>query len=135
MLRKLPRQGGVDREVQEFLYHGRAGVLPPQDLLLERTEARLARAFPRPHPPKEEGKELEQSRNALSRKRNEDGRPDCCSVNRVPCPSPPIQCILSLQFSSISSAAYCPCSRCYYQKSATSWTDPDYYWPLFASSH
>jgi len=73
-----------DWKVQEFLYHGRAGVLPPQDLPLERTEARLAWAFPRPHPPKEEGKEPEQSRNALPWTRNEDGRSDRCSVNRVP---------------------------------------------------
>lgn len=83
VLCKLSGQGSIDREVQEFVYYGRAGVLPAQDLLLERVEARLARTLPRPHSSPKEGEELEQSGCALCRERCERGRPRCRSVNKT----------------------------------------------------
>ena len=81
MLCQLPRQGGVDREVQEFVYHGRTGVLPTQDLPLERTKARPTRTFPCPHAYKEEREELEQPRSALCWEWSERGWADRRSVN------------------------------------------------------
>lgn len=106
VLRQLPRQGSVDREVQKLLYHGRTGVLPAQDLLLERTETRLTRTLPCPHTSKEEGEELEQPRSALRRKWGERVRIDHRSVNSRSCaagyPLPPdslrSQCCISLLF-------------------------------------
>lgn len=81
MLCKLPRQGGVDREVQKLVYHGRTGVLQTQDLLLERSQARLARTLSCPHSFKEEGEELEQSWSALCWQWRTRGWTGCRSVN------------------------------------------------------
>ena len=80
MLCQLPRQGSVDREIQELVYHGRTRVLPAQDLPLEWSEARPTRTFPRPYPFEEEGEEPEQPRSALCWEWIKGGRTDRRSV-------------------------------------------------------
>ena len=73
VLRQLPGQGGVDRKVQKLVHHGRTGILPAQDLLLERAKTRLTRTLPRPYASKEEREEPEQPRSTLRREWSERG--------------------------------------------------------------